>query len=411
MTTPTITRDGDKLIMPGLATVHSHAFQRAMRGLTQRKSTQPGSFWSWRGVMYRLAETLNPESMYAIARLAYLELALSGVTMVGEFHYVHHQPDGRPYDNRTELADAVIRAATDVGIRICLIRTAYMRAGFQQEMAAAQVRFSDSAIDPILQDVETLEARYADNPLVTVALAAHSIRAVPIGANRELAAWAEARKMPFHMHVCEQRRELEECRAEHGVTPIQLLADNGILNARFVGVHATHLDSAEIQHLGKHNCFVNLCRTTERDLGDGLPDTVELLAAGAKLCVGVDSHCGENAFEEIRAMELDARSQHEARTVIGNADRLLDAGTRLGYAACGLESVWQEDTVALDANDLSIIGLPDSHLVDGVIYNGTARAVRDVRVNGKLIVEDGRHVLAGEISAEYLSVLNRFNAL
>ena len=391
MITPQITTNRTHITMPGLATVHSHAFQRAMRGLTQRKSLQAGSFWSWRGVMYRLAERIDPDTLYVIARLAYLELAMSGVTLVGEFHYVHHQPDGTPYANRTELADAVIRAATDVGIRICLIRTAYMRGGFKQVMTPAQRRFSDPSVDLILQDVETLQSRYADNPLVSVALAAHSIRAVPIGANRELAAWADERKLPFHMHVCEQRRELEECKAEHGMTPIHLLADHGILSERFVGVHATHLNSAEIQHLGSHNCFVNLCRTTERDLGDGLPPTLELVKAGAKLCVGVDSHCCENAFEEIRAIELDARSQHEARTLVGNADFLLDAGTRLGYAACGLESVWQQDEVQLDANDLSLIGLPDSHLADGVIFNATPRAVQTVRVNQQTIIEDGRH--------------------
>lgn len=405
MNTTVIKTDGTHITMPGLATVHSHAFQRAMRGLTQRKSQQAGSFWSWRGVMYRLAERLDPDSLYAIARLAYLELAMSGVTLVGEFHYVHHQPDGTPYDDRTELADAVIRAATDVGIRICLIRTAYMRGGFQQEMTAAQRRFSDPSVELVLQDVETLQSRYAGHPLVSVGLAAHSIRAVPIEANRELAAWADARKMPFHMHVCEQRRELEESIAEHGMTPIQLLADNGILSERFVGVHSTHLSSAEIHHLAQHNCFVNLCRTTERDLGDGLPPTVELVNAGAKLCVGVDSHCGENAFEEIRAIELDARSQHEARTVVGNAEFLLDAGTRLGYAACGIESAWQQDRVLLDANDLSLIGLPESHLVDGVIFNATPRAVREVVVNGQTIIKHGTHQDAEEIRRDYIEAV------
>lgn len=403
---PTVTANGTHLTLPGLATVHSHAFQRAMRGLTQRKSERAGSFWSWRGVMYHLAERLDPNSLYAIARLAYLELALSGVTLVGEFHYVHHQPNGTPYDNRTELADALIRAAKDVGIRICLIRTAYMRGGFEQEMTAAQRRFCDPSVDLVLQDVETLQSRYADDPLVSIALAAHSIRAVPIAANRELADWAHEQKMPFHMHVCEQRRELEECVAEHGVTPIQLLADNGILSERFVGVHATHLNSAEIQLLGDHNCFINLCRTTERDLGDGLPPTVELVDAGAKLCVGVDSHCGENAFEDIRAIELDARSQHEARTVVGNADFLLNAGTRLGYAACGLESAWEQDRVLLDAHDLSLLGLPDTHLVDGVVFNATPRAVRAVSVNGQQIIENGQHSDTAEISNKYVKAVS-----
>lgn len=407
MNQPTVTLENNQLKMPGMATVHSHAFQRAMRGLTQRKSTQAGSFWTWRGLMYQLADRLDPESMYDIARLAYLELAHSGITLIGEFHYVHHQRDGTPYANRNELADAVIRAAKDVGIRICLIRTAYMRAGFEQDLSAGQRRFVDTSVDAILQDVESLQGRYADDPLVSVALAAHSIRAVPIAANRELADWAAARQMPFHMHVCEQRRELEECVAEHGVTPVQLLADTGILSERFVGIHATHLDSAEIAHLGQHNCFVSLCRSTERDLGDGLPSTVELVKAGAKLCVGVDSHCGENAFEEMRAIELDARSQHEARNVVGNADFLLDAGTRLGYAACGLEAAWQEDTVRLDATDLSLIGLPETHLTDGLVFNATPRAVREVRVNGQAIIADGQHADGNAITSAYVQTLSK----
>lgn len=408
MSHPTITTDGNYLTMPGLATVHSHAFQRAIRGVAQRKSSSASSFWSWRNLMYRLAEQLDPESMYAVARLAYLELALSGVTLVGEFHYVHHQPDGTPYDNRIELAEACIRAAKDVGIRICLIRTAYMRGGYQQEMTAAQRRFSDPAIDLILHDVELLQARYEDDPLVSIGVAAHSIRAVPLWANCELAAWAHEKQRPFHMHVCEQRRELIECQAEHGVTPLQLLADNGILSQRFVGIHATHLNAAEIAHLGHYHCFVGLCRTTERDLGDGLPETAALVAADVKLCVGVDSHCCGNAFEEIRAIELDARSQHEARTVVGNADFLLDLGTRSGYAACGFEAVWQQDQVLLDANDWALLGLLQSHVVDGVIFNATPRAVKQVRVNGKTIIENGHHLNEVEIRDDYLQVTQNF---
>ena len=355
--------------------------------------------------MYRLAERLDPDSMYAIARLAYMELALSGVTLIGEFHYVHHAPDGTPYANRTEMADAVIRAATDVGIRICLIRTAYMRGGFQQAMTPAQQRFSDPTVDLVLQDVETLQSRYQDNPLVNVALAAHSVRAVPIDANRELAAWAATHQLPFHMHVCEQRRELVECEAEHGVTPIQLLADNGILSKRFVGVHATHLNSAEIDILGQANAFVNLCRTTERDLGDGLPATSDLVRAGARLCVGVDSHCCENAFEEVRAIELDERSRLEARTVVGNADFLLDAATRQGYAACGLEPHWADDTVQLNPNDPSLLGLPKTHLADGVIFNATPRAVLNVTVNGRQIVTNGHHTDYHATATSYTKTL------
>ncbi len=399
--------DDNFVTMPGMASVHSHAFQRAMRGLTQRQSEKQGSFWSWRGLMYQLAERLDPETMYAVARLAYLELALSGVTLVGEFHYVHHDENGRPYNNRTELADAVIRAATDVGIRICLIRTAYMRGGYQQELAPAQRRFSDPDVDLGLQDVAQLQQQYADHPLVSVGVAAHSVRAVPIEGIRELADFATQQKLPFHMHVCEQRRELEECVAEHGVTPIQLLHDNGVLSERFVGVHATHLNEAEIGHLGRNHCFVNLCRTTERDLGDGLPATTELVAAGVRLTVGVDSHCCENAFEEVRAIELDERSRTEARTVVGNAPLLLEAATSNGYESCGLKLDSAQDYVSLDRNDLSLVGIGDEFLLDGVVFNGTPRAVERVVVGGEMVVENGRHVKMDEIIEDYRMALKK----
>ncbi len=399
---PKITKD--KITIPGLASVHSHAFQRAMRGRTQRQALHAGSFWSWRGLMYQLVEQLDPERMYTIAKLAYTEMALSGVTLVGEFHYVHHQNGGIPYDNRTELADAVIRAATDVGIRICLIRTAYMRGGYQQEATAGQQRFIDPNTDLILQDVETLRQKYADHPLVNIGLAAHSIRTVPLEANKDLSDYATLHSLPFHMHVCEQRRELEESVAEHGVTPIQLLADHGILNDRFVGVHSTHLTKNEIKLLGEAKAFVNICRTTERDLGDGLPPVTELIEAGARLNVGIDSHCCENAFEEIRAVENDERSRLEARTVVGNADFLLDMGTRQGYASVGLKDVWEKDSVTITRDHIAIAGLPDEYLLDGVIYNGLPSMVEQVSVDQKVLKNLQPEDVA-RTQADYVKVL------
>ncbi|MCB0158946.1 MAG: formimidoylglutamate deiminase, partial [Caldilineaceae bacterium] len=294
-------------VLPGLATAHSHAFQRALRGRTQRRAAAAGSFWSWRGLMYHLAERLDPERIYALSHFAYVELAMSGVTAVGEFHYVHHAPDGRPYADRVAMADAVIRAAKDSGVRVTLIRTAYLRAGFGQELVPAQRRFVDLDIAPVMDDVDALRARYAGDPLVRVGVAAHSIRAVPLADVVALADFAAARGLPFHMHVAEQRRELDECRAEYGLTPVALLADGGVLSPNFVGVHATHLTADEVMRLGQSGATVCLCRTTERDLGDGLPRTGELAAAGVRLCAGVDSHCAPDAFEELRAVELDER--------------------------------------------------------------------------------------------------------
>lgn len=405
ITKPTVQRQGERLIMPGLATAHSHAFQRALRGRTQRRATQAGSFWSWRGLMYSLVEKLEPEDVFNLSRFAYTELAMSGVTAVGEFHYLHHAPGGDPYANRLAMAEAVIEAARAVGVRITLIRTVYLRAGHGQALAPAQQRFADIALAPIFQDVETLMQRFAGDPLVRVALAAHSIRAVPLDQVVELAAFAEAHDLPFHMHLAEQRREIEECWQEYGRRPVDLLAEAGVLGPRFVAVHATHLTEAEIAALGRAGTFVCLCRTTERDLGDGLPRTRDLVQAGVKLCVGVDSHAGSDAFEEIRAVELDDRSRTEARHVVAEAAGLLEMATSHGYQAIGFGQAGQADRVSLNADDASLAGAADDLLSEAVIFGATPRAVEEVLIEGRTIVRAGIHVEYEEARRGYLAAL------
>ena len=403
--TPTIYRQGDRIVMPGLATAHSHAFQRALRGRTQRRTTQAGSFWSWRGLMYDLVEKLDAEAVFNISRLAFAELAMSGVTAVGEFHYVHHAADGQPYPNRLELAEAVIKAAHEIGLRLSLIRTAYMRAGYQQVLKPAQLRFTDTSVELVLADVEQLLVGYADDPLVTVGLAAHSIRAVSCEQVVELANYARQHDLPFHMHVAEQRAEIEECVAEYGQRPVELLVETRVIDHRFVGVHATHLTSNEIAALGAAEAFICLCRTTERDLGDGLPETTALVQAGVKLCMGVDSHAGSDAFEEVRAVELDDRSRTEARQVAAEAPDLLWAATASGYQAIGLGGVWTQDKVYLKADDPSVVAVSDDLLLDTVIFGATPRAVDEVVVNGQTIVRDGVHINYTEIYQDYLVTL------
>ncbi|NIR47220.1 formimidoylglutamate deiminase [candidate division KSB1 bacterium] len=386
-----VVRQGNQIVIPGFASAHSHAFQRALRGRTQRRATT-GSFWSWRGLMYQLAEKLDPEQIFNISRFAFMELAMSGVTAVGEFHYVHHQPDGTPYDDRLALAEAVIEAAREVGIRITLIRTAYFRGGYQQELEPVQKRFSDPSVDKVLQDVETLAKRYETDPLVNVAVAAHSIRAVPIEQVKELADYSREHAMPFHMHVAEQRREIEECQAEYGKRPVEVLAEHGILDENFVAIHATHLTDHEINLLGDANAFVCLCRTTERDLGDGLPRTSDLINAGVNICVGVDSHAMSDAFEEVRAVELDERSRTEKRTVAAEAPELLLMGTKHGFEAIGMPEVWQQDKVCLNAQDACLVGASDDTLADAVIYGATLRALDQVIIGEERIVNHGMHV-------------------
>ncbi len=402
----TVTRAGDSLIMPAFASAHSHAFQRALRGRTQRRQSQPGSFWSWRGLMYELVGKLSPADVFNISRFAFIELLLSGVSAVGEFHYLHHDLNGSPYDDRTLLADAVIAAAQEAGIRITLIRTAYFRGGHRKELEQAQHRFCDESVDLVLADVEKLRQTYQQEPTVRVGVAAHSIRAVPVEKVKELADYASAHDLPFHMHVAEQRQELAECLAEYGKPPVALLADRGILQESFVGIHATHLDETEILEMGRAKATVCLCRTTERDLGDGLPPTSALRQAGAKLCVGVDSHASSDAFEELRAIELDERSRTEGRVLVDEAPDLLSVGGEHGLTAIGMAGS-SGDSVYLDGSDPALLDATEDSAIDAVVFAASPRAVRKVLVAGKSVVEEGRHPLYEKAAADFIGTLKK----
>lgn len=403
-------RSGDRIATPGLASAHSHAFQRALRGRTQRRGGEAGSFWSWRGLMYQLAERLDPESVYDISRFAYAEMALAGYTAVGEFHYVHHQAGGVPYDDRVILADAAVRAARDVGLRICLLRVLYGRAGAGRAPEGAQTRFSDADVDAGLADVDTLAARFAADPGVTVGVAPHSVRACPRPWIEAAAAFAADRGLPLHMHVAEQRRELAECVAEHGVPPVRLLAEAGVLSPRFCAVHATHLEGDEVAALGTAGASVCICRTTERDLGDGLCDAAALAAAGARLCTGIDSHAICDPFEEARAIELDDRSRAEARHVAAEAPALLTAASAAGYAAIGMTGADAHDRVELDAGDPALAGAADDLCDDAVVFAASPRAVRSVQVAGKAIVTGGQLAGYGDIRRAYERAVARLTA-
>ncbi len=399
------TREGDQIVLPGLASAHSHAFQRALRGYCQREGSGQESFWSWRKAMYAVASKLDPESIYHLARYAYAELAMAGVTAIGEFHYVHHQAGGASYEQRTELADAVIRAAQDVGIRICLQRVLYQRAGYRKTLEPGQNRFCDAKVDHGLDDIDSLIARYKAEPTVTIGLAVHSVRAVSLDWIREASEFAKARELPMHMHLSEQEQELQECVEEYRTTPVALMRDHGILDDRFVAVHATHLREEEASALGNARSFVCLCRTTERDLGDGHCDARALLRAGARLCAGVDSHAISDPFEEVRAIELDQRSADQARTRVADASALLNAATHHGYASLGIEELCAEDEVRLDALDPALVGIAETHLDDAIVFAGSPRAVQRVRVAGKTIVQDGVHQDWPQIREQYLAAI------
>ncbi len=362
------------LSLPALATAHSHAFQRAMRGQAQRPGPAGADdFWSWRTAMYALADSLTPESIHRISRVAYRELYRAGVRTVGEFHYVHHQPGGAPYDDRTALADAVIAAARDEGLRIALLRVVYARAGAGRAPEGAQRRFSDASLDRALADVDTLRARYAGAADVRVGVAPHSVRAVPPDWLAEIAGYAARHALPLHMHVAEQPAEIEACLAETGKRPVELLAERGVLGDRFVAVHATHLAAHEPALLGQAGAFACLCPTTERDLGDGLPDVGALVAAGVRLCTGVDSHVITQPIEELRALELGERLRTGRRVTLRPqgrtpAEELWRIGSELGALACGFADAG--GTIAIDREAPELALVAEEHWLDAVVYGG-----------------------------------------
>jgi len=357
--------------------------------------------------MYELASQLDPDSLHAIARYAYAELAMAGVTAVGEFHYLHHDPQGMPYRDRLAMADAVVRAARDAGLRITLLRVLYHRAGAGRPPEGAQRRFADGTVEVGLRDIEQLIERFADDPCVAVGIAPHSVRAVPREWIREAALFARSRGLPLHMNVSEQRREIDECLDEHRQRPLHVLYDDDVLDGHFVAVHATHLVREEAQVLGTSRAFVCLCRTTERDRGDGLPDVQALLGAGSRLCTGVDSHAVSDPFEEARAVELDERSRVEGRLVAAEGPVLLEAATRWGYAAIGIEGRHSEDRVVLDATDPALVGADVASLDDAVVFGAGPRSVLDVDVAGEAIVRGGVHREWDAIRSQYLQTIKK----
>ncbi len=315
------------LTLPALANCHSHAFHRVLRGRTQ---TERGTFWTWREQMYAAAEALTPDSYFALARDVYAEMVASGIGAVGEFHYVHHQPDGTPYDDPNAMGKALLAAADEVGLRIRLLDTCYLAAGLHpraggEAPAGVQRRFSDGDAGRWVERV----AAFDDD---RVGMAIHSVRAVPREALRIVAAAAQGR--PLHVHLSEQVAENEACLAAYGMTPTQLLAEEGVLGENTTLVHATHLTAADIALIGQAHAFVCFCPTTERDLADGIGPSRALHDAGARLTLGSDSHAVIDLFEEMRGVEMHERLRSQQRGH-WSAVELLEAATGTGHASLG----------------------------------------------------------------------------
>src|SRR2546429_5662455 len=296
-----------RALLPGLVAAHSHAFQRAIRGRTEHRNHPRDDFWSWREAMYDAAERLSPDDLYAVSRFCFLEMARAGITAVGEFHYLHRDPSGKPYADPNELDLAIARAAKEAGLRMVLLRVAYARSGFRMPENPRQKRFIEGSADEYLKNLEALSRE------VGVGAAPHSVRACPAEWIRDIAAEAFRRGWPLHLHVSEQRLEVEQCRAEHGTTPALVLEPLGALRESTTAVHGGHLTAQDIAALGRARATVCACPTTERNLGDGVVRADLLLVSGVRLCVGSDSEVQLSPLEDARQLEYHLRLVQEQR--------------------------------------------------------------------------------------------------
>jgi formiminoglutamate deiminase len=378
------------MTIPGLANAHSHAFQRGLRGRTHGGT---GSFWTWREQMYALAERIDPDNYLALARATFAEMAMAGITLVGEFHYVHHDPGGTPYADPNALGAAVVQAAAEAGVRLTLIDACYLHGGIGEEPEGAQRRFCDADVDAWLARVDALR----DGERVKIAAAIHSVRAVDPQSAAEVAAWTARDGRPLHAHVSEQPAENAACKHAYGGTPTAVLETAGALTERFTAVHATHLTDDDVARLGGARATICLCPTTERDLADGVGPAKRLAEVGAALAVGSDSQAVIDLFEEARAIELDERLATGVRGHHRGID-LLRAATAGGYASLGwpgggvIAPGAPADLVTIGFRTPRLAGASFEHSVDTAVFAATADDVMDVMVGGEWIVRTGRHV-------------------
>ncbi|WP_236795292.1 formimidoylglutamate deiminase [Amycolatopsis sp. GM8] len=358
------------LVLPGFANEHSHAFHRALRGRTHHDR---GTFWTWRERMYTLAGRLDPDSYYRLARGVFAEMTLAGYTSVSEFHYLHHAPGGRPYDDPNAMGYALAEAAADAGIRLTLLDTCYLAGGFGRPLDERQQRFGDADVDAWAQRVEA----FKPPAQARVGAAVHSVRAVP----DDQLPLVSGR--PLHVHLSEQRAENEDCLAYHGRTPTRVLADAGVLGPDTVAVHATHLTEDDIRTLAETGTRVCICPTTERDLGDGIGPARALADAGVPLCLGSDSHAVIDPFEEAKALEMNERLGSERRGRF-TTDELVAAATGPGLVAGA-----PADLVVVDLGSVRTAGIEPA----AVVLAASAADVTDVFVAGRRVVRDRAHQL------------------
>ncbi len=404
-----------KALVPGFVNAHSHAFQRLIRAKSESRALSGRDFWSWRGTMYHAAAQLTPTEVYDVARMAFLEMLLAGITMVGEFHYLHTDPSGKPYEDPNLLAKQVIAAARSVGLSITLLRSAYLRSGYGLPPDVGQTRFFESAASFLSNMDELLRHYSALRGEVSFGVAPHSLRAVPLDAVLAIAEWTRARHLPLHMHVSEQVAENEACAREYGETPVTLLSRHGILDAAFTAIHATHVREEEYAALSEAGSVICACPSTERNLGDGIFAADKAMQAGICIALGSDSQAQIDPLEDARELEYHLRLRDQKRAIldrvadIGIAERLLACATRNGAQTLAVKTGefgpgFFADGFTIALQDVSLAGCSAQDLPAALVFSMQPRSVRDVIVRGEWIVKEGEHPLRDEIVNCYTRV-------
>jgi formimidoylglutamate deiminase len=412
-----VTLDGP--VLPGMLNVHSHAFQRAMAGLAERATGDQDSFWTWRETMYRFLTKLTPEDMQAIAAQLYVEMLKAGYTSVGEFHYVHHQVDGAPFQDRALTSKHVIHAAQATGIAITHLPVLYAHSGFGgQPPSDGQKRFINNTAQ-ILDIINALTSTYQDDPQITIGLALHSLRAVTPemlqAATRAMRAHA-----PLHIHIAEQMKEVNDCLAWSGQRPVEWLLNNIELNSQWCLVHATHMTDMETKGLAASGAIAGLCPTTEANLGDGLFNLPDYLQHQGLWGIGSDSNISVSMIEELRLLEYGQRLLRRERAVVGSKDQssigallyssALNGGARaLSRSTGALEVGKRADFIVLDTQNPTLFDKKGDYIFDAMIFAGNVNPIRHVIAGGKHIVKDFHHEAEEKILTAFKKTLQKMN--
>lgn len=405
-------------IVPGIANLHSHAFQRAMAGLAERQTHPEDSFWTWRETMYRFAARFDPDTLQAVAAQLYVEMLEAGYTSVCEFHYLHHAPDGRPYAEPAAMSLALVEAAREAGIRLTLLPVLYMTGGFDGRALGERQRRFGLGLDTFGELLQALQGEIHAGMRTGIAL--HSLRAVPPDAMHAMLAAVPA-DMPVHIHIAEQIGEVQDCLALRGARPVEWLLANGPVDARWTLVHATHLEPAEVQGIARSGATVAICPTTEANLGDGLFPLRAYLDAGGAFGIGSDSHISVSPVEELRWLEYGQRLATRRRNIALSAQgesvgetllrgTLASAARATGHDVGRLAAGDCADWLVLDTDAPQFESLRAADAVDRWIFSGNRNLVRDVYVGGRQLVAGGRHVHRDVIARRYRQAMQQLLA-